>query len=133
MLVITGAKFTVKVKAWFAAVPTPLLAVNVMEYVPPVPDAGVPLRVPVPLPLFLNVTPLGSAPVSVSDGVGVPVAVTANVPAAPTANIVLLPLVMLGDVPPTPVAALNAATPAAQESAAPSVALAVAAPAVPWI
>ena len=87
-------------KLWLAAVPTPLLAVNVRGYVPPVPDAGVPLSVPVPLPLSLNVTPLGSVPASLSDGVGAPVVVTVNVPAVPTVNVVLFALVMLGAVPP---------------------------------
>src|SRR5258707_2805417 len=52
-----------------------------------VPDAvGVPLSVPVPLPLSRNVTPAGKAPLSVILGVGDPVAVTLNVPAAPTWN-----------------------------------------------
>src|SRR5215469_3632704 len=42
-LAIAGAWLTVKVKLWVAAIPTPLLAVKVSEYFPPVPDAGVPL------------------------------------------------------------------------------------------
>src|SRR4029077_8429732 len=67
---------TIRVKACEAGVPTPLLAVNVSEYVPAVPTPGVPLNVPVPFPLSLNVTPLGSVPDSASDGVGAPVAVT---------------------------------------------------------
>ena len=70
--------FTVRVNIWLAAAPTPLLAENVRAKVPPLPDAGVPLNVAVPFPLFTNVTLLGSAPVSVSDGVGVPVVVTVN-------------------------------------------------------
>ena len=65
-LVIAGAWFTVRVKLWLAGVPTPLLAVIVIGYLPPVPAAGVPLSVAVPFPLLTNVTPLGSAPVSVS-------------------------------------------------------------------
>jgi len=73
-----------------------LLAVKVIEYALPVPTAGVPESVPVPFPLSLKVTPLGSAPVSVSDGVGVPVVVTENVPAVPTVNVVLLALVITG-------------------------------------
>lgn|SRR5215472_17838 len=77
-------------------VPTPLLAVKVIEYALPVPTAGVPESVPVPFPLSLKVTPLGSAPVSVSDGVGVPVVVTENVPAVPTVNVLLLALVITG-------------------------------------
>src|SRR5215472_4438532 len=58
-LVITGAVFTVSVKAWAAGVPTPLVAVKVMLYVPRLPAAGVPLSVPVPFPLSVKVTPLG--------------------------------------------------------------------------
>jgi len=64
--------------------------------VPAVPEAGIPLRVPVPLWLSTKVTPLGSAPISVRVGVGVPVVVTENVPAAPTVNVVLLALVIAG-------------------------------------
>lgn len=85
-------------KVWAAGVPTPLLAVNVIEYVLPVPAAGVPDSVPAPFPLSLKVTPLGSAPVSVSDGVGVPVVVKEKVPAAPTVNVVPLALVIVGPV-----------------------------------
>ena len=100
-LVITGAAlalFTVSVKALVAAEPTPLLAVNVMEYALLVPAAGVPDKVPVPFPLSLKVTPPGSAPVWVKAGVGAPVAVTENVPAVPTVNVVLLALVIAGPV-----------------------------------
>src|SRR5204863_9279560 len=89
-----GVFFTLSAKLWFAGVPTPLRAFNVTAYVPPLPAAGVPPSVAVPFPLSLNVTPLGSAPVSLSDGVGVPVVVTVNVPAVPTANVVLLALVI---------------------------------------
>jgi len=96
LLVIAGAWFTFSVKLWLAGVPTPLLAVIVREYVPPVPDAAVPLSVAVPFPLSLNVTPLGSAPVSVREGVGAPVVVTVKLPALPTVNVVLLLLVIAG-------------------------------------
>ena len=48
--------------------------------------------------MSLNVTGLGSAPVSVSDGVGAPVVVTVKLPAAPTVNVVLLALVIAGAV-----------------------------------
>lgn len=65
-------------------------------YTPPVLAAGVPLSVAVPFPLPTNVTPDGSAPVSLSVGVGTPVVVTLNVPAAPTVNVALLPLVIAG-------------------------------------
>ena len=47
------------------------------------PAAGVPARVAVPSPLSTKVTPVGSAPVSLSAGVGNPVVVTVNVPAVP--------------------------------------------------
>ena len=74
---------------------TPLLAVIVTVYVPAAPD-GVPPSVPLPFPLSLNVTPLGSVPVSVRDGVGVPVVVTVKLPAVPTVNVVLVALVITG-------------------------------------
>ena len=63
---------TVRVKLCIAALPTPLLAVKVIGYVPPVPAAGVRLSTPV---AGVNVTPLGNAPLSLSVGVGIPVAV----------------------------------------------------------
>ena len=59
-------------------------------------EAGVPLRVAVPFPLSLKVTPPGSVPVSVKDGVGNPVVVTPNDPGVPTVNAVLLGPVMEG-------------------------------------
>ena len=74
-----------------------MLAVIVREYVPALPDAGVPLSVAVPFPLFVKVTPLGSAPDSVRDGVGDPVVVTVKLPAVPTVNVVLFVLVIAGD------------------------------------
>jgi hypothetical protein len=61
-----------------------------------VPAAGVPLSVPVPLPLSWNVTPLGKAPLSVMLGVGDPVVVTVKEPAVPTWKAVLLALVIAG-------------------------------------
>jgi hypothetical protein len=84
------------VKLCVAGLPTPLLAVMVSGYVPAVPEAGVPAKVAVPLPLFVNVTPLGNVPLSVRVGVGVPVAVTVKEPAPPTVKVVLLALVMAG-------------------------------------
>ena len=59
----------------------------------PVLAAGVPLSTPV---VVLNVTPLGSVPLSLSVGVGTPVAVTVKLPAVPTVKVVLLALVMAG-------------------------------------
>ena len=90
---------TVSVKFCVALLPTPLLAVNVMGYVLPVPAAGVPLSVPVPFPLSTNVIPLGSAPASAREGAGKPAVVTLNVPAVPTVNVALLALVIAGGRP----------------------------------
>jgi hypothetical protein len=94
--VIAGAWFTVNVNDWCAGEPTPFVAFIVIEYVPPVPAAGVPASVAVPLPLSVNVTPLGSAPVSDSVAVGLAVEVTLNVPAEPTVNVVAAADVIAG-------------------------------------
>ena len=45
--------------------------------------AGVPHRVPVPLPLAVNVMPVGRVPARLTVGVGVPVAVTVKLNALP--------------------------------------------------
>src|SRR5262245_66166377 len=90
---MAGAWLTVSVKFWVAFGGTPLAAVNVIGYVPPVPAAGVPESTPVPA---LNVTPEGNAPLSLSVGVGNPVLVTVKVPAVPTVNVVLLADVIAG-------------------------------------
>ncbi len=60
------------------------------------PAAGVPASVAVPSPLLTKVTPEGSAPVSLSTGLGVPVVVTVNVPAVLVVNVVLSALVITG-------------------------------------
>src|SRR6185437_13679914 len=86
----------------------PLLALIVMRKVPGA-DA-VPLSVAVPLPLSWNVTPPGREPDSVSEGVGVPVAVMVKLRAVPAVNVVLLPLVIVGLVPATPLPAPRKAT-----------------------
>lgn len=52
--------------------------------VPAVPAAGVPLRVAVPFPLFVNVRTAGNAPVSFNVGAGTPEATNVYVPAIPT-------------------------------------------------
>jgi hypothetical protein len=94
------------------------VALIVIWYWPPVLAPGVPLNVAVPFPLSTNVTPDGSAPVSLSDGVGVPVTVTVNVPAVPAVNVVLVPVVNTGarftvsvklwlEADPTPLFAVN--------------------------
>jgi len=76
-------------------VPTPLLALMVMEKLPM--PVGVPLSVAVPFPLLVNVTLLGKVPTLLSVGAGVPVVVTVKLPAVPTTNVVLLALVIAGD------------------------------------
>ena len=74
-----------------------MLAVIANGNEPPVPATGVPLSVAVPLPLFVNVTPAGSVPLSVIVAtVGDPLVVTMNVPTLPTANVVALVLVIAG-------------------------------------
>src|SRR5205085_10343886 len=85
--------FTVSVNAWVACGATPLEAVIVTGYEPPVPAAGVPDSVP----LAASVTPDGSVPVVTAKvGAGKPVPATVNVPAVPTAKVVATPLVNAG-------------------------------------
>ena len=88
-----AAAATVRVKIWVAW-RKPLAAVIVSVEVPAV-AAAVLVIVAVPLPLSTNVTPLGTAPVSLSVGVGKPAVVTVN--GGETAvKMVLLALVMAG-------------------------------------
>ena len=75
-----------------------LKAVMVMV-VPAVLGAGVPERVAVPLPIAVNVTPLGSCPDSESAGSGLPVAVTMFEPGLPTVRLPAGLEVMLGASP----------------------------------
>ncbi len=89
-----GAASTVKEKLWAAGAPKPLLALMVNPYGPAVPAAGVPASVAVPLRLSVKVTPLGSAPLSVSAAVGLPAVVTVKVPALPTVKVALFTEVM---------------------------------------
>ena len=60
---------------------------------PPVPAAGVPLSTPVDAS---KVTPLGSVPVSLSVGDGIPESVIVNVLAEPWIKVVLTALVKAG-------------------------------------
>lgn len=62
------------------------------------PLAAVPARVAVPFPLSTKVTPLGSEPVAVSAGAGVPVVVTVKVPAVPWVKVVVFAEVIAGEV-----------------------------------
>ena len=94
---MTGAPGTVRVNV-SEELPARFVAVSVITYVPPVPAAGVPESVPVPPPLSTNVTPLGSAPVDVIAGAGLPDVVTVKVPGAPTVNVVAFALVNVGPV-----------------------------------
>ncbi len=96
-LVMAGGALTVSVKDCVALGVTPLLAVIVIGKVPPA--LGVPASVAVPLLLLVNVTPAGSAPVSViaiAALVGNPVVVTVKVPATPVWNVTLFALVIAG-------------------------------------
>src|SRR5687768_7128110 len=97
-LVIVGASFTVRVKFCVGDEPAVFVAVKVIAYVPPVPAAGVPLRVPVPLPLSTKLTPVGrgTPPRVMLALVGNPVVDTVKVPSVPTVNVVLLALVIVG-------------------------------------
>jgi hypothetical protein len=92
-LVIAGAWLTVRLKLCVAFGSSPLEAVMVTGYAPPVLGPGIPLSTPV---VVLNVTPLGKAPVALNVGAGNPVAVTVNEPEAPTMNVVLFALVIDG-------------------------------------
>ena len=69
--VMDGAWSTVSVKSWVAFGLTPLAAVMVIGYVPPVPAAGVPDSTSG----RVRDTPLGRVPVSVNVEAGVPMAV----------------------------------------------------------
>ena len=94
--VMAGAWSTVRVKDCVAFGLTPLSAVIVIGYVPPVPAAGVPASEAVPFPLSVKVTPEGNGPLSESPGVGLPVVVTWKLPPLPVVNVVLGPEVMVG-------------------------------------
>ena len=85
-VVKAGVWPTVSVNFWVA----PLLAVTLMEYVPPVFAAGVPLS----RPAGEKLTPAGSVPASVNVNGGDPEAVTVNEPRLPTVNVVAAALVM---------------------------------------
>ena len=63
---------------------------------PPVPAAGVPLRVAVPCRCHEGHARSAARRSRVSAGVGKPVVVTVNVPAVPTVNVVLSALVIAG-------------------------------------
>lgn len=93
-----GAASTANAKLWVAGLPNPLLAVMVIGYELLEPVAGVPARAAVPLPLSVNVTPEGRAPVSDSTMVGLPAAVTVKLPAVPWVKVALLTDVMVGGV-----------------------------------
>ena len=71
-----------------------MLAMKVIGYVPVA--LATPLSVAVPSPLSLKETPVGSAPVSVMDGVGVPVVATVKETGEPAVKPALLALVIAG-------------------------------------
>jgi len=94
--------FTLSVKFCVASVPTPLLAVMVIGYVPTVPNAGVPLSTPAEV----KVTPLGRPGFS-KLGEREACGVTGNDPAVFTVKVALLALVMAGGWPTVKVKALG--------------------------
>ena len=55
-----------------------------------------PCSVAIPCPRIAKVTPDGKAPVSLIDGVGLPVVVTVKAPAVPTVKAAVLALVIAG-------------------------------------
>ena len=85
---------TVSVKLCVAE-PAPLEAVRLIPNVPAV--DGMPLIVAVPLPLSVNVTPAGNAPVSEILGTGNPSAATVNELEELNTNVALPALVNTGD------------------------------------
>src|SRR3954469_1798876 len=95
LVVTAGAWLTVTVSVWVPFGLIPLDAVRLSEYAPPVPAAGVPARVAVPLPLSVKLRPVGRVPVLVMVGVGyaVDVVVTVKLPGVPTVKVVLDALV----------------------------------------
>ena len=89
-VVISAGAFTVSVKDWVAAVPKPLVAVNVRLKTPPRLPDGVPLSTP----SGVNVTPPGRVPpVRLKVGTGKPLAFKVKLPALPTVKVVLATLV----------------------------------------
>ena len=114
-VVISAGAFTVSVKDWVGAVPTPLVAVNVRLKTPPRLPDGVPLSTP----LVVNVTPPGRVPpVRLKVGTGKPLAFKVKLPGLPTVKVVLATLVNAAGSPtvrvkvwvataPTPLSALT--------------------------
>jgi hypothetical protein len=94
-LVITGACRTVRENDW-VALPAVFAALREIGYTPPVPAAGVPERVALPLPRSTSVTPAGKAPDSVMAAVGEPVVLTVKLSGDATVAVVLAALVMVG-------------------------------------
>ena len=87
-VVISAGAFTVSVKDWVGAVPTPLVAVKVRLKTPPRLPVGVPLSTP-----LMKVTPPGRVPlVRLNVGTGKPLAFKVKLPALPTVKVVLATL-----------------------------------------
>ena len=93
-LVIDGALFTVRAKAWVTVTPEPV-ALNVRGYEPPAP-VGMPLTVAVPLLLSVNVRPAGSAPVWAIAGMGAPLVTTVKLNVDPIVAVARAALVIVG-------------------------------------
>jgi hypothetical protein len=95
---MAGGWSTVSLNVCFATAPIPLLALKVKLYALDLaaPVAGAPLRVAVPSPLLINVTPLGRAPLSVRVAAGKPVEANMKLFDWPTTKIALPALVIEG-------------------------------------
>ena len=80
-LVMTGGDWTLSVNVWFTGPPTPLFAANVTVNDEPVPLGGVPLKTSCPVPFAATTLTHAGSPPWLSDGNGLPVAVTVKLPA----------------------------------------------------
>ena len=66
----------------------PFAACSVKVWGPPLPAGGVPVSVPVPSPLSVNVSQAGTVPVALRVAFGTPLVVTGKLPALPTTKLV---------------------------------------------
>ena len=93
----TRSHWTLNVKLWVALGDAPLLALKViLNCVPFVHHAGLPLKTPTPFSPLVNVTPGGSGPISERKGVGEPAVVTVYELGMPTLKVTWLALVKVG-------------------------------------
>ena len=94
--VMAGAESTVRVKDWVASGLHAVGGGDGDRVGAAGARAGVPARVAVPSPLSTKVTPVGRAPVSVSEAVGLPVDGHGEGPGDPSVKVALVAEVMRG-------------------------------------